>query len=523
MARAMSNVFDSEAVARWEADPGSFIEAHLIDPETGQPFELLPAERAFLARAFQIGDDGRLIYPEQVYSAPKKSGKTGWAALMGLTVVLIYGGVNAEGYLIANDFEQAQGRVFLAMKRIVEKSPLLAGLAKCTATKIEFPDTGATIQAISSDYASAAGANPTISIFDELWGYTSERGHRLWDEMVPPPTRKIACRLTVTYAGFSGESDLLEEVYKRGMKQPLVGDDLYAGDGLLMFWTNKPVAPWQTEAWLAQMRGQLRTNGYLRLIENRWVSSESSFIDMDWYDACVDPEARPLVLDKGVPVWLGVDASTKRDLTAIVATTWDREEKKVRVVTHRIFQPSADDPLDFEATIEATIREFARHFSLREVKYDPYQMQASAQRLTRDGVRMVEYPQSVPNLTESSSNLYELVKGRGIVFYPDADIRLAFSRAVALETSRGWRIAKEKASHKIDVVVALAMSAHGAVHQGTGVTSVNISDEARERWRTGMMEIGRRSQSGTLRGFGRGSGVPFMEPTNIGTIRGGRF
>ena len=38
--------------------------------------------------------------------------------------------------------------------------------------------------------------------------------------------------------------------------------------------------------------------------------------------------------------------------------------------------------------------------------------------------------------------------------------------AVALETGRGCRIAKEKVSHKIDVVVALAMAALGAVQGG---------------------------------------------------------
>jgi hypothetical protein len=50
--------------------------------------------------------------------------------------------------------------------------------------------------------------------------------------------------------------------------------------------------------------------------------------------------------------------------------------------------------------------------------------------------------------------------------YRDPELRLAVSRAVALETSRGWRITKEKASHKIDVVVALAMATLGAVQQG---------------------------------------------------------
>ena len=45
-------------------------------------------------------------------------------------------------------------------------------------------------------------------------------------------------------------------------------------------------------------------------------------------------------------------------------------------------------------------------------------------------------------------------------------MRLSVSRAVAVETTRGWRIAKEKTSHKIDVVVALGMAALGAVSKG---------------------------------------------------------
>jgi len=110
-----------------------------------------------------------------------------------------------------------------------------------------------------------------------------------------------------------------------------------------------------------------------------------------------------------------------------------------------------------------------RRFYVREVRYDPYQLVAVAQRLVQQGLPMVEFAQSVPNLTEASTNLYEIIKGRNLVAYPDDDIRLAISRAVALETNRGWRIAKEKQSHKIDVVVALAMAALGAVQQGQAI------------------------------------------------------
>jgi len=79
---------------------------------------------------------------------------------------------------------------------------------------------------------------------------------------------------------------------------------------------------------------------------------------------------------------------------------------------------------------------------------------------------MVEFPQSAPNLTRSSQNLYELLKSGGIVLYADPDIRLACQRSIAIETARGWRIAKDKTSHKIDVVVALGMAAIAAVRWG---------------------------------------------------------
>ncbi len=123
--------------------------------------------------------------------------------------------------------------------------------------------------------------------------------------------------------------------------------------------------------------------------------------------------------------------------------------------------------------------ELRRRFYIREVRYDPWQMQAVAQRLITAGVPMVEFPQSVPNLTEASTNLYECIKGRNLVAYQDADMRLAISRCVAIETSRGWRIAKEKQSHKIDVIVALAQAALGAVQQGQVAFGMDAALQAR--------------------------------------------
>ena len=59
------------------------------DPETGRPFVLLAAERAFMRHAFTLDRNGRLAYPELVFGAPKKSGKTTFAALIVLVMVLL--------------------------------------------------------------------------------------------------------------------------------------------------------------------------------------------------------------------------------------------------------------------------------------------------------------------------------------------------------------------------------------------------------------------------------------------------
>jgi phage terminase large subunit-like protein len=479
------------ALARWRRDPIEFIRETLIDPETGQPFVLYPEQVAFLLAALTLTEDGRLPFAELLFSAPKKSGKTALAAIAMLYVIVVLAGRLGEAYAVANDLDQAVGRVFAAVCRIVECSPVLASEATITARRITFPALGSFIEAIPSDYAGAAGSNPNIVVFDELWAYTTERAHRLWDEMVPPPTRKVTARLTVTYAGYEGESTLLEGLVKRSLEGKQIAPDLYAQDGLLAFVTHRLCAPWQTEAWREAMRATLRSNAFLRLVENRFVGSESSFIPVEWWDACCSDHVRPLIADRSLPIWVGVDASTKRDSTALCATAWHPEAKKVRLVLHRIWQPSSEEPLDFEATVEATVLELNNRFDVREVRFDPYQMQATAQRLQRAGVPMMEFPQTTGNLTDASSNLYETIKAQGIIAYPDDAIRLAMQRAVAIESSRGWRITKEKTSHKIDVVVALGMAALATVKEsGVGravfpseLVDAAVSDEVEVLWK----------------------------------------
>jgi phage terminase large subunit-like protein len=90
-------------------------------------------------------------------------------------------------------------------------------------------------------------------------------------------------------------------------------------------------------------------------------------------------------------------------------------------------------------------------------------MVSVAQRLEKAHIQIEPYPQTVPNLTAATQNLYDLIQSRGIILYPDAAMRLAISRAVFHESSRGWRLDKLRQSYKIDVIVALSMAALAAV------------------------------------------------------------
>jgi len=256
----------------------------------------------------------------------------------------------------------------------------------------------------------------------------------------------------------------------------------------LCAWHTKPVAPWQDKSWLDSMRATCRPAAFLRLACNQWVASESSFLEEEWIAACTDPAHRPMSADLKLPIWLGLDASTRKDSTAIVACTWDRAAKRVVLVGHRIFVPTKDSPIDFEL-VEETVINLRRQYDVVCCLFDPYQFASSAQRLTRAGVFMREFPQTIDRLTAASQNLFDLFKSGGIVIYDDPDIKLALQRSVAKEGSRGWKITKSVASHRIDVVVALAQAALAAVQAGEEpesagiIVTVGVMDApVRDRW-----------------------------------------
>ena len=338
---------------RWRSNPISFIETVLYDPETKRPFKLLPAERAFLEHAFKLDDSGHLLYPEQLYSCPKKSGKTTFAGIHALATLLLFGGSYPEATICANDQEQSVGRVFTMIRRIIESSPLLKREAKITQDRITFPAFDVTITAIPSNFATAAGGNQNISVFDELWAFTSERSRRLWDELVPPPdppdrmpldddVRRLRGQVVVVAGPVPARAaaatdrrrspcwrwhlDVLEPLSGRAMARRAVA----GGD-----------APDAAAERLSASCPQRVRVGRIAIRRHGGMGPMRAAVAHAHLGTA--PDLRRCRCQ-----------STKRDSTALVAVTFDKKAQVVRLVQHRVFTPAPGDPINFEATVEAT-------------------------------------------------------------------------------------------------------------------------------------------------------------------------
>jgi len=470
-------------IASWAESPAGF---YLAD--TKKPIKLAAHQAAILRHVFEVQPDGRLRYDEVVYSTPKKGGKTCVGALVSEYFSLFFEPPN-EVYLIANSLEQSQGRAYKALERSIQLNPVI-GPRTTLQTKLILLDNQTSIIPLSSDYAGAAGSNHGLTLWDELWAYTTEGARRLWDEMTPVPTRKVSLRFIVTYAGFTAESNLLEELYQRGQAGEPVPELAHIENGegkpacmqngrTFVYWDHElkphPGLTVTPDVYHQEQRRTLRPAAYLRLHENRWTTNESPFITPEQWAACYSNEVKPVRLGETRRMVLGADASTSRDLTALVGTIWNEETQTTDVVYSRVWKPMAiagirlgRPTVDLSETIGAEILRLHEAGCVDACYYDPYQLHSIAVDLAKAGVPMQELPQTAAR-TEADQALYDAVIGKLVRHYDDPILNDHVENAIAIETPRGFRLAKEKTSKKIDAAVALSMSHYGALaNKGAG-------------------------------------------------------
>jgi hypothetical protein len=448
---------------------------------------------------------GKFPYETIVYSTIKKEGKTTLASAVGAWYGACIEPTNRI-LCLANDQEQAAGRIFGGMLPTLEA--LGCRVPKSQSSKPEIRLTnGSIIQAIANNYAGNAGDNYGLTLWSELWAYTSERARRLYDELVPVPTKRNSLRWIETYVGFKDESLLLLKLYNRIFKDtdekhltdkakpvPELMDIQSEGkpccyhipeEGLFYFHNHSafmgPIFMGGEDLYndfKLRQKADLRPSQFMRLWENRWQESEGNFIHPEEYDDSITLPGPTFA-----PMCLAGDASQRNDTIVLVGVKkytvkiFGEEKERYKLMYVKVWDPkdygakrvdklgTKIGDMDLEETIANEVEDlYNRGLMQGPFRYDPYQMHAIAYKLREKGIPCVEFTQQGDRLKADTFLGKIIRKGELDMYYHpvlEQHIKNAKVKEYENEQVRLIKGTHSKAN-KIDGAVALAMASYGA-------------------------------------------------------------
>ncbi len=452
-------------------DPISWMEQHFYLYDTEQLITFHERQRRPLELAFERDVNGWYKYNTVLWSWPKKSAKS--SVIAAICLYVLCNKSHASIKLVANDQKQSDSRVGYYLREAIkiakQKDPGI-GNFKVTPSgyTIENLTNGARCEMLPVDPSGEAGGNDDLIVYSELHGWKSAAHQKMFAEMALSPNKFGNSQIYIdTYAGYTGESPILEAMYQTGVTEGvrLLGDEweVYgnATARLLAVWVTERWLPWQIDeqgrAYYESEASKLTPSEFDRMHGNQWVSSVSGFVPFEWWLACEGPMP---AFDPLVPVVVGMDAGVSSDTFALVGVSRLEDMTYVRFV--RVWKPPQHGKIDF-ADIDTFIRnELVKTYNVVQITYDPHQLHDLSTRLRVDGVAwMKEFNQGNPRL-EADKALYDLIRDKHLIHSGDPVLTEHVKNANSKNEGDvdKLRIVKRAESLKIDAAVALSMAAY---------------------------------------------------------------
>lgn len=464
----------SEAIRRLDAKtlPISYqpnnaidwIESHFYVPREEVPdmhFRLAPYQKKALTEALSTDENGLFKYSVILWSDLKKSVKSTIAA-----AILMWRAWHtpyAQMMIVANTREQADSRVGYYIRRCVELNPNFKSAVKISpsAYTIDFPN-HARIKSVPVNAAGEAGANPTCVSFTELWGATSKDAVRMWTETATPPALLgKSFKIIDSYAGYSGESVLLEQLYNTGVIQGRRIDDdieMYVNDEARMFtlWNTRPRLSWQSDEYYKSEAAILTPSEWSRVHRNLWSTASNAFVPPQWWESCKGD----IPAYDGGPCVISMDAAVVDDCFAITMMSKLRGEDKYVVRHAQKWTAPLGGKIDF-AEPEEVVRQLCKTHAVIQVVYDAYQLESLAMRMMKEGVAyFYAFSQGSKRLV-ADKQLYDGIRDRRIVHSGNPDLTEHIFNANASTVNGAidqLRLVKRAQHMKIDLAVALSQN-----------------------------------------------------------------
>lgn len=463
----------------------------------GQKIKLEPWQCFILTTIFGWVDKlGNRRFRTVYIECPRKNGKSTLSAPVALYLLAADREPGAEVYSAATTRDQAK-IVWEDAKRMTERSVALRNAlgVETSGHAIYVHRTASSLKALSRDQqGNLDGLNVHGAIIDELHGH-KDRG--VWDVIeTATGSRTQPLVWAITTAGSNRAGICYEQqIYVRKILDNAHKDDSYFG---IVYTIDEGDDVFDPETWkkanpnygisvspedlarkaLKAQQMAAAQNNFLTKHLNVWVNADSAWMNMQAWEKCADESLDERDFE-GNDCIISCDLATKVDIAAKVKLFWkDVDGKRHYYCFGRYYLPeeAAEDGRNSQysgwsidgrlqltdgnvtdfSVIEDDIRDDARRFSVQQCAFDPWQASSVIQRLQQDGLPVIEYRQTVQNLSEPMKELEALVLQGRFHFDGDPVLTWMISNVVAhLDAKENIYPRKERPENKIDGAVAL--------------------------------------------------------------------
>lgn len=417
--------------------------------------------------------------------------------------------------------DRDQARIALEeMKGVIGAHPRLeeAFQVQDTKNRITHRRTSAFYRAMSADAATAHGRTPVFALVDELHAW---KKRDLWDAIKTGLVKTPGSLLVVTTTAGIGRENVAYDMYSYAHKVATgaIDDEAFLP---ILFEADRD-EDWQDEAVWHRFNPGLSCNPpYPDIDGMRQMVREAEHRPADremfrqlhlniWLDGAANPEWDLGVWDQngdtldldalaGRSAWIGVDLSSRIDLTA-VATAIPLDDGRIALHV-QTFTPESGirkkidadgapyalwaeqghltacpgDTVDFEM-VEAHIRRMAELFRVEEIAFDKWRAQDMMAHLEEDGMPVAEFPQTVATFARPVVDFETAMFERRLVHGGNPLLRWAVSNVVMYrDSSDNRKPVKKQSADRIDPAVASIIAVGRAVANASGRSSYDDAD-----------------------------------------------
>ena len=489
-------IYDAEAGDRicW------FIEhlTHVKGELAGQEIKLETWQVFILHTTFSWKTTEGIRRFRRVYiEVPRGNGKSSLSSGVALFCLCGDREPGAEVYSFATTRDQAK-IVFGDAKEMARQNPKLkrAFDLQVLATSLYVPKTNSYFQAKSAEGSTLDGLNTHLAVIDELHAHKTRAVYDVVETSLGKRCNSLMW--VITTAGFDTAGicyevrSFVKQILNKEAQDESQFGIIYGldeGDD----WTSEEALQKANPNWGVSVRPEIITSLQAKAIARPsaannfktkhldvWCSAASSWMDMPAWNLC----RRSIALSdfEGFDCYMGLDLGAKNDLTAKVLVFPVEENGRLNYyVFGTYYAPraallkSGNSQYDGWETlgylkvtegavtdfnqIEADILEDCSRFRVKSVAYDPWQATQLATRLSDNDVPMVEYRNTVQNMSDPMKWLEALVQDKRLIHEGDPALTWMMGNVVAKRDFKDNVFPrKEVYENKIDGAVALIMA-----------------------------------------------------------------